>query len=206
MQFRRTPSIPQLSHYSEYRSYLRSDFKRHCAYCTGHEDEYGGEDHFEIDHFRPKGQFSRLEHDYSNLYYCCHGCNKNGAKGSQWPSPELFNLNYRFFDPVAEEADGLHFKETTNGRLKPLTNVGLYSIEKLRLNREGLIELRQRRRSIAVLLSKELKRLERRIVKMQKRGHRPSAAIVSRLDSLKTALKNAPVLGLLPGWWHDSAS
>ena len=203
MQFHRDPAVPKLARYPEYRSYLRADFKRHCAYCTGHEDECGGEDHFEIDHHRPKWKHPELEHEYTNLYYCCRGCNKNGAKGEQWPSDELLAAGYRFFDPVAENAYGLHFKETANGSLQELNRVGDYSITKLRLNRDALIALRLRRRQMAALLSRELKRLELRLTRMQKRGKSPSGDLSERLELLRRALQNAPVLGLLPGWWQD---
>ena len=203
MQFNRNPAVPKLARYDQYRPYLRTDFRRHCAYCTGHEDEWGGEDHFEIDHHRPKSKNPELEHEYSNLYYCCRGCNKKGAKGEHWPSDALLAAGFRFFDPVAENADGLHFAETADGTLRQLNNVGVYSIENLRLNREALVKLRLNRKRMAALLSKELKALEVKLLRMQKKGKTPSPELSTRLESLRRTLQNAPVLAMLPGWWHD---
>src|SRR5437870_4619047 len=119
MQFARRADIPNFDNYQDYHPYLREDFLRHCAYCTGHEDEMGGEDHYEIDHHRPKSrpEFAHLVNDYGNLYYACHGCNRRGAKGENWPSDDLYNAGFRFFDPIMENAYEIHMRETRSGRL-----------------------------------------------------------------------------------------
>jgi len=204
MQFaRRIGSIPNFVDYQDYRPYLREDFLRHCAYCTGHEDEMGGEDHYEIDHHRPKSrrEFSHLVNDYGNLYYSCHGCNRKGAKGDNWPSDELYNAGFRFFDPVVENAYATHMSETQSGRLVRKTNVGVYSIDKLRLNREGLRKLRQRRRAMRKKLRQELSRLLRVLERTKLMGHQPSSAIQTRLALVRQTLSTRPVLCLLPDWW-----
>jgi hypothetical protein len=204
MQFARRTDAPKLAKYQEYRPYLREDFLRHCAYCTGHEDEMGGEAHYEIDHHRPKSrpEFFHLLNDYGNLYYSCHGCNRKGAKGENWPSNDLLNAGFRFFDPVAENAYHLHMRETASGRLAKKTNVGDYSIRILRLNRDGLLNLRRRRRTMRVLLGRELSRLLRVLERTRRRGHQPSPEIQTRLDLVRHALSTRPILCLLPDWWN----
>src|ERR1035441_9736881 len=162
MQFARRPNVPNSANYQDYRPYLLEDFLHHCAYCTIHEDELAGEDFYEIDHHRPKSKFPDLINDYTNLYYCCRACNKKGAKGENWPSDDLINAGFRFFDPVAENAYHLHLREAASGKLIKKTNVGDYSIRILRLNRDGLLKLRRRRREVRVLLGRELGRLLRR--------------------------------------------
>lgn len=205
MQFTRTPDVPQLSPYGKYRPYLRVDFRCRCAYCTGHEDEYGGEDSFEIDHHRPTSKFGDLEETYSNLYYSCRGCNKVGAKGEKWPSPEMQALGYRFIDPVAENAYGTHFRELTNGKLEVITPVGEYSVLHLRLNRVGLIRLRRARRTVVLVLTMELKRLEERMAQMTAEGKVPDAPILKRIQRLKESLAETPVSMMLPAWFDEAA-
>lgn len=201
MQFNRSQNVPRFTNYQDYRPFLRQDFLSHCAYCTGHEIELGGEDHFEIDHFRPRSKFPRQINNYRNLYYACRGCNRIGAKGEQWPTPALRRAGYRFFDPVQENAYVLHLCEVPSGRLRDRTRVGDYSIKKLRLNRDGLVRLRKKRRQMRQLLHRELRTLLAASRQIQQQGHQPTPATVVRLQQVRNLLKTGPVLALLPDWW-----
>jgi len=163
----------------------------------------GGPDHFEIDHHRPSSKFFALINDYSNLYYSCRGCNKKGAKGENWPSDDLYNAGFRFFDPIVENAYQIHMRETQSGRLVQKTNVGVYSIEILRLNRDGLLKLRRSRRTMRGMLRRELTRLLRVLERTKKLGHKPSPAVLNRLEQVRQGLRTLPVLNLLPEWWND---
>jgi len=205
MQFQRRKDVPKLPRYQDYRPYLRDDFLRHCAYCTGHEDEMGGQEHFEIDHHRPMSmpRFRDLINEYSNLYYSCHGCNKRGAKGSNWPSDDLYEAGFRFFDPVAENAYKVHLREALSSRLLKKTNVGEYSIRILRLNRTGLVNLRRGRRRMRATLWKELTRLLRALEKTKRLGGEPSSEIRNRLELVREKLRSRPILNLLPNWWNQ---
>jgi hypothetical protein len=93
-------------------------------------------------------------------------------------------------------------RETTSGRLAKKTNVGDYSIRILRLNRDGLLNLRRRRRALRVLLGRELGRLLRVLERTKRMGHQPSPAIQTRLDLVRQALSTRSVLCLLPDWWN----
>ncbi len=201
MQFVRS-KVPDLANYPQYRPFLQRDFKGHCAYCTGHEHELGGTDHFDIDHFRPKALFPTLVNVYSNLYYSCHGCNKNGAKGSHWPSRDLIKQGYRFFDPVKENAYAEHLRETARGHLIHKTKVGEYSIRILRLNRDGLIVLRKKRNQMRKLLRKELKILRTKLEHMDDGGKIASRKALESLHRLKAHLSSPPILSILPDWWE----
>ena len=202
MQFQRRENIPKFTKYQDYRPYLREDFLQHCAYCTGHEDEMGEEEHFEIDHHRPMSRFPALINEYSNLYYSCHGCNRRGAKGSKWPSDDLYEAGFRFFDPVAENAYEVHMRQTSSARLLKKTNVGDYSIQNLRLNRDGLVELRRGRRRMRTALRNELTRLLRVLERTKRLGHEPSGEILNRLELVREKLRSRPLLNLLPDWWN----
>jgi hypothetical protein len=201
MQFNRSKKVPKFTDYRKYRPYLRRDFLSHCAYCTGHERELGGENHFEIDHFRPTSKYPKQINRYKNLYYACRGCNKVGAKGEQWPKPALRRAGYRFFDPVKENAFVLHMRETPSGLLRERNKVGEYSITKLRLNRDGLVLLRKKRRQMRQLLHKELRTLLASSQKIQQRGQQPQPVTLARLQQLRNLLNAGPVLALLPDWW-----
>jgi uncharacterized protein (TIGR02646 family) len=202
MQFTRSSNVPAFKDYPLYRPYLRKDFACHCAYCTGHEDELGGEDHFDIDHFRPKKKFPKLICEYSNLYYSCRGCNKNGAKGQHWPGASVIKAGYRFFDPVQENAYITHLRETNAGRLTHRTRVGEYSIRILRLNRDGLIILRKNRAKMRRLLRIELTGLLRELQRLKREGKTPPTEVIHRLGQVRTHLEKRPLLNLLPDWWN----
>src|ERR1051326_71437 len=189
MQFNRSQRVPLFRNYQKYRPFLRTDFVSHCAYCTGHETEVGGEDHFDIDHFKPKPKFPKLINVYTNLYYSCKGCNKNGAKGEHWPSSALQKAGYRFFDPCGENAYVKHMRETRAGSLKQRTRVGEFSIIHLRLNRKGLRHLRKSRANMRRLLQRELKRLLSELERVKAAGRIRPNAVVIRLQQIREHLK-----------------
>ena len=164
----------------------------------------GGEEHFEIDHHRPISvpRFRNLINEYSNLYYACHGCNKRGAKGNNWPSNGLYRAGFRSFDPVVENAYQAHMRTTRSGKLIKKTNVGVYSIRVLRLNREGLLKLRCGREVMRAALSNELSKLLRILERTKKLGHQPSSEILTRLELVRNTLQTRPILNLLPDWWN----
>ena len=57
-------------------------------------------------------------------------------------------MGYEFGDPCEEDVYLRHIKEEPDGLLKPKTHCGEYTIEHLRLNREGLRACRQKRRTL----------------------------------------------------------
>lgn len=137
----RSPAPIQTRNYSRFRPYIREDFAECCAYCLLHERLAGGQEHFELDHFRPKSdpRFQHLEGDYSNLYYSCRAC--NNTKRAAWPKPELEAKGYRFVDPC-QEVFSDHFVDN-DGVWTPRTPAGMYSEERLRLNRSQLVFIRK---------------------------------------------------------------
>jgi len=136
---------PYSKDYTKYKPYLRQDFNYRCAYCTIHEGEFGGLRNFAVEHFRPKWKFPELECEYTNLYYACCVC--NDYKGRRWPSDEDIAEGLRFSDSCEEDIYEVHFCEQNDGRLKPLTVCGDYTITHIRLNRLHLVRLRLRRRN-----------------------------------------------------------
>lgn len=111
----------------------RADFS--CEFCGISETDVGGE--LTVDHFQPlsKGGDDGID----NLVYCCPRCNQ--YKLDFWQAskdePQLWN-------PRTEPASA-HFIELEDGTLFPLTRVGAFSIQRLRLNRPPLVAHRLRR-------------------------------------------------------------
>lgn len=144
---RETPPGP-FKQYSAYRPFVREDFVECCAYCLIPEFLSGGPESFELDHFRPKSlpEFSGFVGDFYNLYYSCRPCNH--AKGDTWPSSFLESHGYCFLDFCAESFSG-NFQEEPDGSWTPLSRQAEYTLERLRLNRAHLVEIRLLLRHIA---------------------------------------------------------
>jgi hypothetical protein len=66
-------------------------------------------------------------------------------KHDKWPTDEQLRRGYRFADPCREQDAGIHFIESGNGLLQPLTPCGEYHIATLRLNRAWLQQHRRDR-------------------------------------------------------------
>ena len=135
------------SDYSKYKPFLQPLFRSRCAYCLSHEDQMSRFDAMEVDHFRPKGrpEFAHLGLAWANLYYCCRRCNQH--KSSKWPNSAERAQGLRFVDPCEEDPDE-HFRLTRDesgnedGKIASETQAGRYSIAKIRLNRQQLIDIR----------------------------------------------------------------
>jgi uncharacterized protein (TIGR02646 family) len=108
-QFVRREHPPQIDDRKEYLPFLRRDFRYRCAYCERTEAFLGGEEFFEIDHFRPVSKFREEATHYRNLYYSCGKCNRH--KGDTWPSGDLIAMGFRFADPCQEDMYIDHLRE-----------------------------------------------------------------------------------------------
>ena len=140
-RFKRTRPAPAVTGgYRAYRSYVQKDFEKTCAYCLIEELLAGGEENFELDHFKPKQSFRSLINDFYNLYWSCHPCNR--MKWNYWPSEDLLRKGIGFVDLCADDIR-THFQFAENGIVEGLTESARYTIEVLLLNRSHLIEIRK---------------------------------------------------------------
>jgi len=105
----------------------------------------GGEENYELDHFRPKSRFPQLKNDFYNLYYACHPCNH--IKLDKWPSEALQDEGIYLVDLCTSDFQD-HFQENDDGAWQGITISGKYTIDILRLNRRHLVEVRQLIRAI----------------------------------------------------------
>jgi hypothetical protein len=112
---------------------VRQRAKFACEYCGVLEADTGGE--LTIDHFQPGTQGG--SDDIGNLLYCCYRCNL--YKADYWPtqSHELPLWNPRLTPASA------HLLVLLDGSLYPITAVGAFTIQRLRLNRPPLLAYRR---------------------------------------------------------------
>lgn len=148
MIFQRSPNVPQLQNYRDYRDpYLRPDFRHRCAYCLTHEFYFLGGEGGQIDHHRPLNppvalgiDFSNLKHVYTNLYWSCSTC--NNSKGNRWPTEAEYAVGECLLDPCLEDHDD-HWDSYPDGNLVSKSATGTYTIRGIRLNRNRLIQFRR---------------------------------------------------------------
>lgn len=150
--FDRQENPPHYQDHREYRPFLRKDFQRRCAYCDRTEGYLGGQEAFEIDHFKPRQKFPELRSKYANLYYACRRCNLN--KSSIWPSEDRAKHGYVFADPCVEDPYLVHLQEKPDGTLDELTPCGDFTNGHIRLDRPELCEWRRQRRQARIDLPK----------------------------------------------------
>lgn len=144
------PAVEGVVRYPKYRKFVQADFQQCCAFCLLPDPVAGGEESFELDHFRPKSrtEFAHLEHSFTNLYWVCRVCNR--AKRHLWPTDEEHGQGSYFVDYCSEDF-GEHFEVEQSGKWRPRTSGAKYTLEIVRLNRPHLVELRQ---ALARLLAK----------------------------------------------------
>jgi HNH endonuclease len=120
----------------ELREQVRQRAACACEFCGVTETDVGGG--LTIDHFQPqsKGGSDGLE----NLIYSCASCNQ--YKQDYWQvsesAPTLWNPR--------QDSASTHFVELDDGTVVAISDVGTFTIRRLRLNRAPLVEYRMRRR------------------------------------------------------------
>ena len=105
-----------------------------CEFCGVTETDVRGQ--LTIDHFQPKNKGG--DDSLGNLLYCCPCCNQ--YKLDYWPdqpeAPQLWNPRH--------ELASQHVLELDDGTLYPLTEMGAFTVRRLRLNRPPLVAHRLR--------------------------------------------------------------
>lgn len=116
--------FPTYKTYNQYKTILREDFKRRCAYCCDL-DKYKITN-FAIDHYVPRNPDGCVSHisdnQYDNLIYSCSYCNR--AKWNKWPTLDS-NLDndgvIGFIKPTNDEYKKLFYR-TETGKIVPKHN------------------------------------------------------------------------------------
>lgn len=120
----------------EVRSAVRRRANCACEYCGLREADIPGR--LTLDHYQPsaRGGGDSLE----NLVYACIWCNQR--KQAYWPNHE----SDKYLWNPRQDASTEHFLLLDDGKLSPLTEVGLFTIQRLKLNRPSLITYRNKQR------------------------------------------------------------
>lgn len=128
----RKDKIKLCKDYQDYKEQLEADFFHHCGYC-GDLDKPRTHS-FEIDHFVPKNVMITIhENDYFNLVYSCKSC--NNAKRAKWPTKNEKKCNdgiCGWIDPCNPNYDK-QFDRDENGNIKPVTELGKWMFDNLKL-------------------------------------------------------------------------
>ena len=119
----------------EQREQVRQRANFACEFCGITEIDTG--DSLTIDHFQPKTKGG--SDNLANLVYCCMRCNQ--YKLAYWP---LQAHETPLWNP-RQDTFGQHFLELENGLFHPLTVIGEFTINRLRLNRPLLVAYRSRK-------------------------------------------------------------
>lgn len=158
-EYEKDPRTGGFHQYSYYRVAIAEDCKFRCIYCDSHEEEVGGREAMELDHFRPwnKGfgqfkekKFEHLKHEPKNLVHACGVC--NGFKWSHWPTEDpdrCYDHEKGWIDPF-EEVRAEFLDVAVDGTVSAKKAPGQYQISKLRLNRPLL----KRQRELRLLMNK----------------------------------------------------
>lgn len=155
--------------YEYYREHFRDEIVEDCAercvYCDGHENELGGREAMELDHFRPwsRPEFAHLKNDPTNFLHVCGRCNR--LKGANWPSTKADEPHdgiVGFIDPFGCDRRK-YFGVNTDGTLVCHQHPARYMAGLLALDRPFLRLLRVRRilrKEVQAYINKMLPELE----------------------------------------------
>jgi hypothetical protein len=144
------------ANYREYRNEIREDCQGRCVYCDCHENEAGGSECMELDHFRPYSlaEYVHLKNNPTNLVLACCGCNR--LKSNYWPArgtPGSVLGDEGFVDPFEEDRRE-YFAVSASGEITPLRPPAKYIVALLALNRPTRKRIRELRNLHALQLSK----------------------------------------------------
>ncbi len=126
---------PKYTFWREILNDLRKVYNNICAYSAHWLPP--GITNVTVDHFQPKSKFPQLAYEWSNYRLACHPLNTN--KGSQTDVLDPFTLAQDWFVIMFPD---LLVKPNSSLNITDQTLVSK-SIDRLKLNNEKLIELRQ---------------------------------------------------------------
>ncbi|MBV9868760.1 MAG: HNH endonuclease [Abitibacteriaceae bacterium] len=132
------------------RTALREYYGFRCGYCGVSETAVGAE--LTVDHFQPRSQGGLDEPE--NWVYCCHACNE--FKGDYWQPDSVQRILHPLRDRITE-----HLVLQDDGNLRPITLTGTFHIERLHLNRAGLVAHRREQQLVELAHQVQAELLQR---------------------------------------------
>jgi hypothetical protein len=174
---------PQKGTYSDWKEQIAEECSYQCVYCSIHEAQFGGIDHYHIDHFRPLSKFPELQNDILNLFYSCPICNR--FKSDDWPcEPELGTACY--INPSENDYNEL-FDINDNFEIKGKYVASSYIILRLFLNRAQLI-LERRESSIRNSEVKLREKINELVLKLGQSNPKFVIEILQRINAIYSNL------------------
>lgn len=130
---------PKIGTYPDWKEQIAEECYYQCIYCSINESQFGGIDHFHIEHYKPKSiaRFKSLENDILNLFYACPICNR--FKSNDWPNDSI-DLNLICYpDPSQYDYSTLFSLDKKTFKLSGKYISSSYITQRLFLNRAQLI-------------------------------------------------------------------
>ena len=183
----------QFRRYQSYKPYLRLEFSRRCVYCR-QPDSSAPNLNFGVDHYRPKSirRFAGLVCIYSNLFYCCAGC--NCRKGADWPVDE--NAGPFVVNPCDYEMfRHLRFDSRT-ARVEARTSFGRHTIALLQLNEPASVQYRSSALLMLKVCDQEIDSVKRSLTRVRMQARRgllsssQSDEAIRRLEEQQSELQS----------------
>lgn len=130
---------PTTGEYNDWKQQIANECFNQCVYCSIHEQQFGGIDHYHIDHYRPKSraEFEALKNDILNLFYSCPICNR--FKHDDWPGEPTSLDIVCYPDPSATDYATLFDLNPGTYLISGRYTASTYLIERLYLNRPQLV-------------------------------------------------------------------
>lgn len=130
---------PVTGTYTDWKEQIAEECFFQCIYCSINEAQFGGIDHYHIEHYKPKSikRFKVLENDICNLFYSCPICNR--FKSNDWPNDadDLDIICYP--DPSAYNYSELFDISSDDYKVNGKYVSTRYMTERLYLNRPQLL-------------------------------------------------------------------
>lgn len=130
---------PSTGTYSDWKEQIAEECYFQCIYCSINEAQFGGIDHFHIEHYKPKSieRFKKYENDIMNLFYACPICNR--FKSNDWPNDEDDLDKACYPNPSEYDYTDLFELDIDTYKLEGKYKSTKYMTERLFLNRTQLI-------------------------------------------------------------------
>lgn len=154
---------PTTGKYSDWKEQIAEECFHQCIYCSIDESQFGGIDHYHVEHYKPKSikRFAALENDILNLYYACPICNR--FKSDDWPNDATSLDLVCYPDPSEYDYKSLFKVDSKTYKLSGNYISSSYVTHRLFLNRAQLIY--ERREQVlnerALTVRKELEGLSK---------------------------------------------
>jgi len=130
---------PKLGVYPDWKEQIARECFYQCIYCSINEAQFGGIDHYHIEHYKPKSipRFKCLENDICNLFYSCPICNR--FKSYDWPN-DADDLDIVCYpDPSKHNYSELFGISSNDYKISGAYLSTKYMTERLYLNRPQLL-------------------------------------------------------------------